>query len=57
MDELNEVTISYEKYASFLESESMLKAIRDYLNKKKSFDDSDANVIRNFLETRKGEWK
>lgn len=51
----HEVVISFERLASLIEAESMLKAIEKYLNQKKDFNDSDANVLRNFLESRKGE--
>lgn len=51
----HEVVISLERLASLIEAESMLKAIEKYLSQKKDFDDSDANVLRNFLESRKGE--
>lgn len=51
----HEVEISFDKLVSLIEAESMLKAIEKYLSQKKDFNDSDANVIRNFLESRKGE--
>lgn len=51
----HEVVISIERLASLIEAESMLKAIEKYLSQKKDFNDSDANVLRNFLESRKGE--
>ena len=51
----HEVVISFERLVSLIEAESMLKAIEKYLSQKKDFNDSDANVIRNFLESRKGE--
>ncbi len=51
----HEVVISLERLASLIEAESMLKAIEKYLSQKKDFNDSDANVLRNFLESRKGE--
>ena len=51
----HEVVISIERLASLIEAQSMLKAIEKYLNQNKDFNDSDANVLRNFLESRKGE--
>ena len=51
----HEVVISFERLASLIEAESMLKAIEKFLSQKKTFDESDANVLRNFLESRKGE--
>ena len=51
----HEVVISFERLASLIESESMLKAIEKYLSQKKNLNDSDVNVLRNFLESRKGE--
>lgn len=51
----HEVVISFDRLASLIEAESMLKAIEKYLNQKKDLNDSDVNVLRNFLESRKGE--
>lgn len=51
----HEVVISFERLASLIEAQSMLKAIEKYLSQKKDFNDSDANVLRSFLESRKGE--
>ena len=51
----HEVVISFERLASLIEAESMLKAIEKFLNERKPFSESDANVLRNFLESRKGE--
>ena len=50
-----EVVISFDRLASLIEAESMLKAIEKYLSQKKALNDSDVNVLRNFLESRKGE--
>lgn len=51
----HEVVISFDRLASLIEAESMLKAIEKYLSQKKDLNDSDVNVLRNFLESRKGE--
>lgn len=51
----HEVVISFERLASLIEAESMLKAIEKFLNERKPFNESDANVLRSFLESRKGE--
>lgn len=51
----HEVVISFDKLASLIEAESMLKAIEKFLNERKPFNESDANVLRSFLESRKGE--
>ena len=51
----HEVVISFDRLASLIEAESMLKAIEKYISQKKDLNDSDVNVLRNFLESRKGE--
>lgn len=51
----HEVVISFDRLASLIEAESMLKAIEKYISQKKNLNDSDVNVLRNFLESRKGE--